>query len=104
MQWDSSPEKRGETDTEAISVPMHEQLFYLVGFHYSYEFLEVNLIFIVRFSCGLFMNPKFRFQQFLDDFYPEINDRAGEGFEYRDEDGTSIFVIQFDRYWNGCAN
>ena len=42
----------------------------------------------------------------MKDFYDQIS--AGgestdepEGFEYRDEDGTSIFVIQFDRYWNG---
>ena len=43
------------------------------------------------------------FQRFLNDFYDQITDKAGEGFEYRDEDGTSIFVIQFDRYWNWCA-
>ena len=38
------PARRDETRAQdvAISVPMHEQLFYLVGFHYSYDFLEVN--------------------------------------------------------------
>ena len=41
MEYDSDPEKRGETETFAISVPLHEQLFYLVGYHYSYDFLEV---------------------------------------------------------------
>jgi len=38
----------------------------------------------------------------MADFHAQITDRAGEGFEYRDEDGTSIFIFQFQRYWNGC--
>ena len=42
MECDSDPVKRGETETDAISVPMHEQLFYLAGFHYGFDFLEVN--------------------------------------------------------------
>ena len=46
MECDLDPVKRGETESNAISVPMHEQLFYLVGFHYSYEFLEVNYCFL----------------------------------------------------------
>ena len=49
MKYDSSPERRGETETDAIAVPMHEQLFYLVGFHYNYDFLEVNLLFLKLF-------------------------------------------------------
>ena len=48
MEIDSDPDhpaRRDETCAQdvAISVPMHEQLFYLVGFHYSYDFLEVNI-------------------------------------------------------------
>ena len=39
----------------------------------------------------------------MNDFYAEITDQFDEGFEYCDEDGTSIFVIQFDRYWNGSV-
>ena len=52
MECDSDPVKRGETETEAISVPMHEQLFYLAGFHYGYDFLEVNYFFQTFIDYG----------------------------------------------------
>ena len=118
MEIDSDPDHPARRDKTcvtcaqdvAISVPMHEQLFYLVGFHYSFDFLEVNIFFQLQFTLLILwinFNEKFSFQSFLNDFYDKITvgetERANEGFEYRDEDGTSIFVIQFDRYWNGCA-
>ena len=40
-------------------------------------------------------------QKFMLDFYDDItDDPESGGFDYCDEDGTSIFVVQFDRYWN----
>ena len=34
----------------------------------------------------------------MEDFYDDISEQVNEGFEFRDENGTSIFLINFTRY------
>ena len=76
MEIDSDPDhpaRRDETRAQdkAISVPMHEQLFYLVGFHYSYDFLEVNIFFPSSIQPFNTMN-KFQCKIFISEFFERL--------------------------------